>query len=171
MHDIALICARCGGEVHDVAHNRDGALGGVGYRHDRRVEPWDHDLELSVGEPAESTEECDFCGEPEPSWLYRPTFDADAEDLFEVELDATGLSDDDAAGAVLNVLYSWRACDTCSVLIADRNLERLIAAALERTPVPDRAGIDEDAVRARLNGAFSVFFSTRPGRPLPSHAL
>lgn len=171
MTDLGFICAGCGGEVHDVAHNRDGTLDGVGYRHDRRVEPWDHDLELAIGDPLPQQTACDFCGGADPAWLYYPTFDADDDEMFEVELDATGLTDDDAAGAVLNVLYPWCACDICSVLIADRNLDLLIARALERTPVPDAATVDEETVRARLNGAFSVFFSTRPGRPQPSRAL
>lgn len=171
MTELEFVCAVCGEAVHDVAHSRDGALDGVGYRHDRRVEPWDHDLRLTVGEPAPAEPACDFCGGSDPAWLYYPTFDADDDDMFEVELDATGLTDDDAAGAVLNVLYPWCACDVCSVLVADRNLGLLIDRALDRTPVPADGPVPEDAVRARLNGAFSVFFSTRPGRPQPSRAL
>lgn len=171
MEDFGFICARCGGEVHDVAHNRDGELNGVGYRHNRRVEPWDHELELAVGTPAEREQPCDFCGGPEPTWLYYPTFDPDDEDMLEVELDATGMSEDDAATAVLNVLYPWYACDTCSVLVADRNAGLLIDRAIRRTPIREDGAVDEATVRARLKGAFSVFFNTRPGRPLPSRAL
>ncbi|GLZ15681.1 hypothetical protein Acsp04_59160 [Actinomadura sp. NBRC 104425] len=171
MEDIGFMCARCGGEVHDVTHNREGTLDGVGYRHNRRVEPWDHELELAVGAPEQRDRTCDFCGVSGPSWLYCPTLDPDDTDVFEVELDTTHLSDDDTAVAVLNMLYPWYACDTCSVLVADRNVEQLIARALERTPVPEDGPVDEATVRARLTGSLSVFFSTRPGRPQPSRAL
>ncbi|MBE1535645.1 hypothetical protein [Actinomadura algeriensis] len=171
MEDIGFMCARCGGEVHDVTHNREGSLDGVGYRHNRRVEPWDHELELAVGEPAVQDRACDFCGGPETSWLYYPTLDPEDTDMFEVELDTTHLSDDDTAVAVLNMLYPWYACDTCSVLVADRNVDRLIARALDRTPVRDDGPVDEETVRARLRGSLSVFFTTRPGRPQPSRAV
>lgn len=171
MNDLGFICARCGGEVQDVTHGRDNEVEGIGYRHDRRVEPWDHELELAVGEPVEYEPACDFCAVPDPRWLYYPSFDAEDDETFEVELDVTGLSPDDTAGAVLNVLYPWYACDTCSVLVADRNLEALVDRALARTPVPPGSSLGEEAVRARLTGAFSVFLSTRPGRPQPSRAL
>ncbi|RFU38660.1 hypothetical protein DZF91_26500 [Actinomadura logoneensis] len=171
MEDIGFMCARCGGEVHDVTHNREGALDTVGYRHNRRVEPWDHALELAVGTAAPPDPTCDFCAAPDPSWLYYPTLDPEATDMFEVELDTTHLSDDDTAVAVLNMLYPWLACDTCSVLVADRNIDLLIERALERCPVPDDGPVDEETVRARLNGSLSVFFSTRPGRPQPSRAI
>lgn len=171
MEDIGFMCARCGGEVHDVTHNREGVLDGIGYRHNRRVEPWDHELELAVGTPEQRERACDFCGCPGPRWLYYPTLDPEDTDSFEVELDTTDLSDDDTAVAVLNMLYPWYACDTCSVLVADRNIERLIARALERTPVPEDGPVDEATVRARLTGSLSVFFTTRPGRPQPSRAL
>ncbi|WP_018657042.1 hypothetical protein [Actinomadura flavalba] len=169
--DIGFMCAHCGGEVHDVTHNREGAVDGVGYRHNRRVEPWDHELELAVGVAQAPSRACDFCGEHEPSWLYYPTLDPDDTDMFEVELDTTHLSDDDTAVAVLNMLYPWLACDTCSVLVADRKVDRLIDRALDRTPVPSDAAVDEETVRARLQGSLSVFFSTRPGRPQPSRAI
>ncbi|WP_019630482.1 hypothetical protein [Actinomadura atramentaria] len=171
MTDIGFICAHCGGEVHDVTHNREGSLDGVGYRHNRRVEPWDHDLDLTIGTPVATAPTCDFCGEDDPGWLYYPTLDPDDTDMFEVELDTSGLSDDDTAVAVLNMLYPWYACDACSVLVADRRAERLIARALERTPVPAGAAVGEDTVRARLRGSLSVFFTTRPGRPTPSRAI
>ncbi|HEY8481776.1 MAG TPA: hypothetical protein VIL71_18275 [Spirillospora sp.] len=171
MEDIGLMCARCGGEVHDVTHNREGSLDGVGYRHNRRVEPWDHELELAVGEPTPQDPTCDFCGASEPSWLYYPTLDPDDTDMFEVELDTTHLSDDDTAVAVLNMLYPWYACDTCSVLVADRNIDLLIDRALDRTPVPEDGPVDEETARARLRGSLSVFFTTRPGRPQPSRAV
>lgn len=131
----------------------------------------DHELELAVGEAAPQDHVCDFCGVSGPSWLYYPTLDPDDTDMFEVELDTTHLSDDDTAVAVLNMLYPWYACDTCSVLVADRNVELLIARALDRTPVPDDGPVDEETVRARLQGSLSVFFTTRPGRPQPSRAV
>ncbi|GAA1548842.1 hypothetical protein GCM10009678_34470 [Actinomadura kijaniata] len=171
MEDLGFMCARCGGEVHDVTHNREGELDAVGYRHNRRVEPWDHELELAVGAPDPGTPDCDFCGEAAPGWLYYPTLDPEDTDVFEVELDTTHLSDDDTATAVLNMLYPWYACDTCSVLVADRNMEQIIVRALERTPVPADGPVGEDVVRARLRGSLSVFFTTRPGRPQPSRAV
>ncbi|MFC0041649.1 hypothetical protein [Actinomadura rayongensis] len=171
MEDIGFMCAHCGGEVHDVTHNREGSLDAVGYRHNRRVEPWDHELELAVGTPRPPARACDFCGEDDAHWLYYPTLDPEDTDIFEVELDTSGLSDDDTAVAVLNMLYPWYACDTCSVLVADRGIERIIERALERTPVPARAAVDEATVRARLRGSLSVFFTTRPGRPTPSRAI
>ncbi|MGI5169143.1 hypothetical protein ACQEU3_32820 [Spirillospora sp. CA-253888] len=171
MEDLGFMCARCGGEVHDVTHNREGALDGVGYRHNRRVEPWDHELELAVGEPDAGDQACDFCGTAGPRWLYYPTLDPEDTDIFEVELDTTQLSDDDTAMAVLNMLYPWFACDTCSVLVADRNIDLLISRALELTPVAADGPVDERVVRARLKGSLSVFFTTRPGRPQPSRAL
>lgn len=171
MEDIGFMCARCGGEVHDVTHNREGSLDGVGYRHNRRVEPWDHELELAVGTPSPRAHGCDFCGVAAPRWLYYPTLDPEDTDMFEVELDTTRLSDDDTAVAVLNMLFPWYACDTCSVLVADRKLELLIDRALESTPVRDDGPVDEETVRARLNGSLSVFFTTRPGRPQPSRAV
>jgi hypothetical protein len=69
------------------------------------------------------------------------------------------------------MLYPWYACDTCSVLVADRNIDHLIARALAHTPVPDDGPVDEDTVRARLKGSLSVFFTTRPGRPQPSREV
>ncbi|WP_433324369.1 hypothetical protein [Spirillospora sp. CA-294931] len=171
MEEIGFMCARCGGEVHDVTHNREGSLDGVGYRHNRRVEPWDHELELAVGVPAAQSPSCDFCGGTGPRWLYYPTLDPEDTDLFEVELDTTQLSDDDTAVAVLNMLYPWYGCDTCSVLVADRNIDRLITRALERTPILHDGPVDEETVRARLRGSLSVFFTTRPGRPQPSRPV
>ncbi|MQY02038.1 hypothetical protein [Actinomadura macrotermitis] len=171
MEDIGFMCARCDGEVHDVTHNREGSLDGVGYRHNRRVEPWDHQLELAVGTPAPPAARCDFCGAAEPGWLYPPTLDPEDTDIFEVELDTSRLSDDDTAVAVLNMLYPWLSCDTCSVLVADRNIDLLIDRALELTPVPAGGPVDEETVRARLRGSLSVFFTTRPGRPQPSRAI
>lgn len=84
--------------------------------------------------------------------------------MYEVEIDADGLSEIEATDAALNALLPWYACDICSVLVADRNVDLLIERAVEDHPAPGDGG----TVHRRLKAAFSVFLDSHPGAPEPA---
>ncbi|MQY09470.1 hypothetical protein [Actinomadura macrotermitis] len=145
------LCAHCGVVVKAVDTGRPAE---IVYRHDLRVEPWDHLLEPVLGTPRPLPPACDFCEAPEPDWIYPPATGpvAPHEDLPASE-----------EAPLLHELtrHEWFACDTCSVLIADGDLDGLLDRVLG-----DRPALDAPTAR-RVRGAFGTFLAQDP-HPYPN---
>ncbi|MBW8485573.1 hypothetical protein [Actinomadura parmotrematis] len=141
--DTGPLCAHCGITIKAAEAGRPEELR---LRHDLRVEPWDHLLEPALGVPAPLPPACDFCDAPEPAWVYPPG------------VSAIGVHADLPAEEEFPLLdeltrHDWLACDTCSVMIADRNLDGLVDRVLTERPALDAA-----AAR-RVRGTFGTFLS------------
>ncbi|MGK5553573.1 hypothetical protein ACSNOI_18325 [Actinomadura kijaniata] len=180
--DLEPLCVRCGVEITTIEIGEPGRIESLLHRHLLRVEPWDHPLEMGLGVPTPPPPACDLCGAPDPAWTYprgpapRGERGGDAPTAattglggneFEIALSFERHPDlpaDEAPALLLDLLFhDWRACDPCSVMIADRNLEGLVDRALARRPASDGQAI------TRLRGTFGTFLRFKTRHPEPAH--
>ena len=92
---------------------------------------------------------CDFCSAPDPTWRY-PAESFTVPDL------APSASKGD-----------WAACDRCSALIEDEDVDRLILRASIAAHRRSRGVIATSVVRKALREVYREFFAHRLGERIP----